>query len=42
LRFRAVSATYVTARTCGCDALYSEDLSADQDYDGLRVVNPFV
>lgn len=29
------------ARTCGCDAVYSEDLSAQQEYDGLRVINPF-
>jgi len=36
------SAILAAARACGCDALYSEDLSADQDYDGLRVVNPFV
>ena len=26
----------------GCDAVYSEDLSSEQDYDGLRVINPFV
>ena len=25
----------------GCDAVYSEDLSSEQDYDGLRVINPF-
>ena len=24
-----------------CDAVYSEDLSHGQDYDGLRVINPF-
>ncbi len=35
------SAILAAARTCGCDAVYSEDLSPDQDYDGLRVVNPF-
>ena len=26
--------------SCG-DAVYSEDLSSEQDYDGLRVINPF-
>jgi predicted nucleic acid-binding protein len=36
------SAILAAARACGCDAVYSEDLSAEQDYDGLRVVNPFV
>ena len=25
----------------GCDAVYSEDMSTEQDYDGLRVINPF-
>ena len=25
----------------GCEIVYSEDLSATQDYDGLRVANPF-
>ena len=25
----------------GCDAVYSEDFSSEQDYDGLRVINPF-
>ena len=29
------------ARACGCDAAYSEDLSDRQDYEGLRVINPF-
>lgn len=29
------------ARLLGCDAVYSEDMSDTQDYDGLRVVNPF-
>ena len=24
-----------------CDAVYSEDMSASQDYDGLSVINPF-
>ena len=35
------SAILAAARRCGCDAVYSEDLSAEQDYDGLRVVHPF-
>ncbi len=34
-------AILAAARTLGCDAVYSEDLSAEQDYDGLRVINPF-
>lgn len=34
-------AILAAARTCGCDAVYSEDLNPDQDYDGLRVMNPF-
>ena len=25
----------------GCDAVYSEDMSPGQDYDGLRVIDPF-
>ena len=29
------------AKLSGCDAVYSEDMSASQDYDGLRVINPF-
>ena len=28
-------------RALGCDAVYSEDVSPQQDYDGLRVVNLF-
>lgn len=34
-------AILAAARALGCDAVYSEDLSAEQDYDGLRVINPF-
>ena len=26
----------------GCDAVYSEDMSDQQDYDGIRVINPFL
>ena len=29
------------AKQSGCDAVYSEDMSATQDYDGIRVINPF-
>lgn len=29
------------AAECGCTTIYSEDLSAQQDYDGIQVVNPF-
>ena len=35
------SAILAAARVMDCDAVYSEDLSAAQDYDGLRVINPF-
>ena len=34
-------AILAAARSTGCDAVYSEDLSHQQDYDGLRVINPF-
>lgn len=29
------------ARALGCETVLSEDLNAGQDYDGVRVVNPF-
>ena len=29
------------ARALGCDRVLSEDLNDGQDYDGVRVVNPF-
>lgn len=35
-------AILAAARIAGCEAVYSEDMSSEQDYDGLRVVNPFV
>ena len=35
-------AILAAARALGCDAVYSEDLSSQQDYDGLRVINPFL
>ena len=34
-------AILAAAHACGCDAVYSEDLSDRQDYEGLRVINPF-
>ena len=34
-------AILAAARALACDAVYSEDLSSEQDYDGLRVINPF-
>lgn len=34
-------AILAAARLLGCDAVYSEDMSSTQDYDGLRVINPF-
>jgi predicted nucleic acid-binding protein len=30
------------ARALGCNLLYSEDLQHGQDFEGVRVVNPFV
>jgi predicted nucleic acid-binding protein len=35
------SAILAAARASGCTIVYSEDLSAEQDYGGLRVINPF-
>ena len=35
-------AILAAARALECDAVYSEDLSAQQDYDGLQVINPFL
>ncbi len=34
-------AILAAARESGCDMVYSEDMSTQQDYDGLRVINPF-
>ncbi|MGD9631866.1 MAG: PIN domain-containing protein [Pirellulales bacterium] len=36
------AAILMAAKRLGCSVLYSEDLSASQDYDGVRVTNPFV
>ena len=30
-----------SARELGCTTLFSEDFHHDQDYDGVRVINPF-
>ena len=35
------AAILVAARLAGCNSVYSEDLNPGQDYDGVRVVNPF-
>jgi len=35
-------AILAAARTLGCDAVYTEDLNAGQDYGGVRVINPFL
>ncbi len=34
-------AILAAARACGCDVVYSEDLNDQQNYEGLRVINPF-
>lgn len=34
-------AILAAARTCDCSVVLSEDMSDGQDYDGVRVVNPF-
>jgi predicted nucleic acid-binding protein len=36
------AAVLEAARRLGCELLLTEYLSADQDYDGIRIVNPFV
>ncbi|MEX2578223.1 MAG: PIN domain-containing protein [Verrucomicrobiales bacterium] len=35
------AAIIAAARELGCHTLYSEDLSHGQDYDGVRVIDPF-
>ncbi len=35
------SAIIAAARACGCRTIYSEDFNPHQDYDGVRVFNPF-
>ena len=36
------AAVIAAALEIGCHTLYSEDLSHQQDYDGVKVVNPFL
>jgi len=36
------SAILAAAHVCECKVLYSQDLSTEQDYDGLRMVNPYI
>jgi predicted nucleic acid-binding protein len=43
-RFRLAywdAAIIAAAKQMGCRTLYSEDLNAGQDYDGVTVINPF-
>jgi predicted nucleic acid-binding protein len=35
------AAIITAALQMGCTAVYSEDLNHDQQYDGVRIVNPF-
>ena len=35
------AAILAAAGLIGCEAVYSEDMSDQQDYGGLRVINPF-
>ena len=35
------AAILAAAHEAGCDAVLSEDLNAEQDYDGMTVINPF-
>ena len=35
------AAILAAAMMLGCEAVYSEDMSDQQDYGGLRVINPF-
>ena len=35
------AAILAAAKMLGCEAVYSEDLSHEEDYDGVRVINPF-
>lgn len=36
------AAIIAAAKQLGCTAVYSEDLSAGQSYDGVVVINPFI
>ena len=35
------AAILAAAKMLCCEAVYSEDMSHEEDYDGLRVINPF-
>ena len=35
------AAILAAARALSCDAVYSEDLNPQQNYDGLLIINPF-
>ena len=35
------SAILAAADAIGCEVVLSEDMSSEQDYDGMRVINPF-
>lgn len=35
------SAILAAAKAVGCESVYSEDMNSKQNYDGLRVINPF-
>ena len=35
------AAILAAAKMLGCEAVYSEDLSHEQNYDGVMVINPF-
>ena len=35
------SAILAAAHTSGCRTVYSEDFNPEQDYDGVRIINPF-
>ena len=34
-------AILAAARACGCEAVYADDLSIEQNYDGMHVINRF-
>ena len=36
------AAILAAAKLMGCEAVYSEDLSHEQNYDGVLVINPFL
>ena len=36
------AAIIAATRELGCRTIYTEDLSHGQDYDGVKVVNPFL